>query len=105
MQPFLGRFEPRLEPVTIPALRLDPHDPRALNNKTGRGGFAGFEYLPRDGGVAGGDLPGGDPQPGGEVGALGERFPTADRSYDCAGDDRPDPWYTHQALTAGILAR
>src|SRR6185369_11215774 len=44
-------------------------------------------------------------QPSGEVAALREHITTPDRSYDCAGDDRPDPWYTHQALTAGILAR
>src|SRR5262249_21539624 len=31
MQPLLGRFEPRLEPVAIPALRLDKYDPRGLN--------------------------------------------------------------------------
>src|SRR5262249_19545428 len=31
MQPLLGRFEPRLEPVTIPALRLDEYSPRRLN--------------------------------------------------------------------------
>src|SRR6516162_10357259 len=33
MQPLLGRFEPRLEPVTIPALRLDKYDPRGLNEQ------------------------------------------------------------------------
>src|SRR5215831_10997668 len=28
MQPLLGRFDPRLEPVTIPALRPDEYSPR-----------------------------------------------------------------------------
>src|SRR5262245_49860035 len=30
---FLGRFEPRLEPVTIPARRLDQYDPSGLNEQ------------------------------------------------------------------------
>ena len=33
MQPLLGRFEPRLEPVTMPTLWLDQHNPRGLNEQ------------------------------------------------------------------------
>src|SRR5438046_7730406 len=31
MQPFFGRIEPRLEPVTFPTLRFDQHDPCGLH--------------------------------------------------------------------------
>jgi hypothetical protein len=33
MQPLLGRLEPRLEAVTIPALRLDQYSPCGLNEQ------------------------------------------------------------------------
>src|SRR5262245_65737263 len=97
MQPLLGRFEPRLEAVALPALGLDQHYPCCLHKRDPQVAIAAFRYLAKDGAVAGRDLPGDEPQPGGEVAALRERITTADRSYDCAGDDRPDPWYTHQA--------
>jgi len=53
MQPFLGRFEPRLEPVTIPALRLDQYDPGGLNEQSAQIAIAAFRYLAEDGAVAG----------------------------------------------------
>src|SRR5260221_13059437 len=49
MQPLLGRFEPRLEPVTIPALRLDQYDPGGLNEQTAQVAIAAFRYLAEDG--------------------------------------------------------
>jgi hypothetical protein len=36
MEPLLGRFEPRLEPVTIPALRLDQYSPCGLDEQNAR---------------------------------------------------------------------
>ena len=53
MQPPLGRFEPRLEPVTIPALRLDQYGPRGLNEQNAQVAIAAFRYLAEDGAVAG----------------------------------------------------
>src|SRR5262249_36548726 len=105
MQPLLSRFEPRLEAVALPALGLDQYDPCRLHEQDPQVAIATFRYLAKDGAGAGRDLPGDESERGGEVAALRERITTADRSYDCAGDDRPDPWYTHQALTADILAR
>jgi hypothetical protein len=49
MQPPLGRFEPRLEPVTIPALRLDQYGPRGLNEQNAQVAIAAFRYLAEDG--------------------------------------------------------
>src|SRR6516165_6485659 len=45
MQPLLGRFEPRLEPVTIPAPRLDKYDPRGLNEQNAQVAIAAFRYF------------------------------------------------------------
>jgi hypothetical protein len=58
MQPLLGRFEPRLEPVTMPTLWLDQHNPRGLNEQNAELTIAALRYLAEDGAVAGGDLPG-----------------------------------------------
>ena len=104
MQPLLGRFEPRLEPVTVPALRLDQYDPRGLNKQNAEVAIAAFRYLAEDGAVAGRYLLRDEPQPGGEVAAFRERIAGADCGHHRAGDDRPNPRYAHQALTAGILA-
>jgi hypothetical protein len=46
----IGRFEPRLDPVTIPALRLDEYNPRGLNTRVA---LAAFRYFAKDGAVAG----------------------------------------------------
>src|SRR5262245_63708636 len=56
MQPLLGRFEPRLEPVTIPALRPDEYSPSGLNEQNTQVAVAAFRYLAKDGAVAGRDL-------------------------------------------------
>ena len=57
-----------------------------------------------DGAVAGRDLLGHEPQPGGEVAAFGEAIAGADRGHCCASDDWPDPGHAHQPLTTDILA-
>jgi hypothetical protein len=44
MQPFLGCFEPRLEPVTMPTLWLDQHNSRGLNEQNAE---VRFDILPR----------------------------------------------------------
>src|SRR5262245_51652964 len=53
MQPLLGRLEPRLEPVTIPALRLDQYNPCGLNEQNAQVAIAALRYLAEDGAVAG----------------------------------------------------
>src|SRR2546430_10274368 len=58
MQPLLGCFEPRLEPVTMPTLWLDQHNPRGLNEQNAEVTIAALRYLAEDGAVGGGDLPG-----------------------------------------------
>ena len=52
MQPLLGCFEPRLEPVTIPALRLDEYNPRGLNEQNAQIAIAAFRYLAGDSAAA-----------------------------------------------------
>ena len=42
MQPLLGRFEPRLEPVTVPALRPDQNSPSGLNEQNTQVAVAAF---------------------------------------------------------------
>ena len=59
MQPLLGRLEPPLEAVPVPALRLDQYNPRGLNEQNAEVTIAALRYLAEDGAVAGGDLPGG----------------------------------------------
>src|SRR5262245_19757016 len=49
MQPLLGRFEPRLEPVSIPALRLDQYNPCGLNEQNPQVALAAFRYLAEGG--------------------------------------------------------
>src|SRR5262249_10463695 len=74
----LGRLEPRLEPVTIPALRLDQYNPCGLNEQNAQVAIAALRYLAEDGAVAGRDLLGDEPQPSGEVAAFRERIAGAD---------------------------
>jgi len=47
-------------------------------------------------------LPRDEPQPCGEVTALGERIASADRCHHRARDDRPDAGHAHQSLAAGV---
>src|SRR5262249_30212193 len=73
MQSLLGRFEPRLEPVTIPALRPDQYSPSGLNEQNTQVAVAAFRYFAKDGAVAGRDLVGNKAQPSSEVAAFRER--------------------------------
>src|SRR6516162_2934813 len=102
MQPLLGRLEPRLEAVALPALGLDQHNPCGLHEQDTQVATAAFRYLAEDGAVAGRDLLGDEPQPGGEVAAFRERIAGADCGHHRAGDDWPNPRHAHQAFTADI---
>src|SRR5215469_7661301 len=104
MQPLLGRLEPRLEAVVLPALGLDQDNPCRLHEQDPQVAIAALGYLAEDGAVAGRDLLGDEPQPGGEIAAFRERVTSAYRSHHRAGDDRPDPRHAHQAFTADIPA-
>ena len=63
MQALLGRLEPRLEAVAVPALGLDQHNPCRLHEQDPQVAIAAFGYLAEDGAVAGRDLLGDEPQP------------------------------------------
>src|SRR5215470_13188345 len=102
VQPLPGRLEPRLEPMALPALGLDQHDPRRLDEQDAQIAIAALGYLPEACAIPSRDLLRDEPQPSGEVAAFGERVATANRGYHCAGDDRPDPRHAHQPLATGI---
>src|SRR6266496_4992067 len=102
VQPLLGRLEPGLEPMALPALGLDQHDPRRLDEQDPQVAIATLRYLAEDRAIPSRDLLGDEPQPSGEVAALGKRIPIANRSHHRAGDDRPDPRHAHQPLTTDI---
>src|SRR6516162_10942730 len=104
MQPLLGRLEPRLEAMALPALRLDQHNPRRLHEQDPQVAIAALGYLAEDGAVAGRYLLRNEPQPGGEVAAFRERIAGADCGHHRAGDDRPNPRYAHQPLTTRVSA-
>src|SRR5215470_17060857 len=98
-------WPPKLEPVPVPVLRLDQYNPGGLNEQNAQVAIAAFRYLAEDGAVAGRDLLGDEPQPGGEVAAFRERIAGADRSYHRAGDDWSNPRDAHQPLTTRVSAR
>src|SRR5215471_5667525 len=102
MQPLLGRLEPRLEAVVLPALGLDQDNPCRLHEQDPQVAIAALGYLAEDGAVAGRVLLGDEPQPGGEIAAFRERIAAADCGHHRAGDDWPNPRYAHQAFTADI---
>src|SRR5262249_31668537 len=105
VQPLPGRLEPGLEPVALPALWLDQHNPRCLDEQDPQVAIAALRYLAEDRTIPSRDLLGDEPQPSGEVAAFGERIPFANGSHDCTGDDRPNPRHAHQPLATGISAR
>jgi hypothetical protein len=74
MQPLLGRLEPRLEAVALRAVGLDQHNPCRLDEQDTQVAIAALGYLAEDGAVAGRDLLGDEPQPGGEVAAFRQRI-------------------------------
>src|SRR6266702_8671986 len=104
VQPLLGRLEPGLEPVALPALGLDQYDPRRLDEQDAQVAIATLRYLAEDRAIPSRDLLGDEPQPSGEVAAFWERIAIANGSHHRAGDDRPDPRHAHQPLATGISA-
>ena len=48
MQPLLGRLDPGFEPVALPALRLDQHNPRRLHEQDAQIAIAALGYLAQD---------------------------------------------------------
>src|ERR1700684_1128016 len=63
VQTLLGCLDPGLEPVALPALRLDQHNPCRLHEQNAQVAIAPFRYLAEDGAVAGRDLLGDESQP------------------------------------------
>src|SRR5229473_5065322 len=105
VQPLLGGFDPGLEPMALPALWLDQHNPRRLDEQDAQVAIATLRYLAENYAIPSRGLLGDKPQPSGEVAAFAERIAIANGSYHCAGDDRPDPRHAHQPLATGIPAR
>src|ERR1700674_2797562 len=105
VQPLFGRLDPGLEPVSLPALGLDQHNPGRLYEQNAQVAIATPRYLAEDRAVAGRDLLGHEPQPSREVAACGERVTGPDRRHHRAGDDRADAGHAHQPLTTAIAAR
>src|SRR4029450_11148236 len=75
MEPLPGRLDPGLEPVVLPDLRLDQHDPRRLHEQNPQIAIATSGYLAEDSTVTGRDLFGNEPQPGGKGATLGDTSP------------------------------
>src|SRR6266480_511486 len=102
VQPLLGRLEPGLEPVALPALGLDQHNPCRLDEQDPQVAIATLRDLAENGAIPSRDLLGDEPEPSGKVATFGECIPGANRSHHRAGDDRPDPRDAHQPFTTGI---
>ena len=100
----MARLEPWLEPVALPALGLDQYNPCRLDEQDTQVAIATLRYLAEDCAIPSRDLLGDEPQPSGEVAALGERIPGANGSHHRTGNDRPDARYAHQPFATGILA-
>ena len=56
MQPLLGRFDPTLKTMTLPALWLDQHHPGSLYEQNAQIAIAALRYLAEDGAVSARDL-------------------------------------------------
>jgi hypothetical protein len=80
-----GAFDPRLEPVALPALRANQNHPGRLHEQDAQIAIAALRYLAEDGAVSGRDLPGHQPKPDSEVATLGEHIAGADCRHRCAG--------------------
>ena len=91
--------------TTLPALSLDQHHPGRLNEQHAQVAVTALRDLAQDRAIAGGDLLGHEPEPGGEVAALGEGVSRTDRGHHRTGDDRPETGHAHQPLAANILVR
>ena len=105
VQPLLSGLDPGLEPMALPALRLDQHDPCRLNEQNPQVAIATLGYLAQDGAVPSRDLFGDEPKSGGKVATFREDVSSADRGHHRTGDDRADAGHAHQPLASGILAR
>src|SRR4030095_3812169 len=103
MEPLPGRLDPRLEPVPLPVLLSDQHDPGSLDEEGPQVAVAAFRYRAEDGAIAGRHLPRDQPQPGGKVAPFGEGVAVADCGHHGARDDWADPRDTHQPLAADIV--
>src|SRR5262249_54835581 len=105
VEPPSGSLDPGFEPVALPVLRPDQYDPGGLNEQDAQVAIAAFGDLAENRAVSRRELLRDEPQPGGEVAALDEPVPGADRRHHRAGDERPDPRHAHQPLATGVLAR
>src|SRR6516164_5508248 len=56
VQPLLGRLDPTLKPMTLPALWLDQHHPGSLHEQNAQIAIAALGYLAENGAVASRDL-------------------------------------------------
>jgi hypothetical protein len=56
VKPLLGRLDPGFEPVALPALWPDQHDPCGLNEENAQVAVAAFRYLAKDRAVSRLDL-------------------------------------------------
>src|SRR3979490_1908078 len=70
VQSLLGGLDPRLEPVTFPALRLDENDPGCLHEQHAQIAISALGDLAQDRAVARRDLLWHQPEPGGAAAAL-----------------------------------
>ena len=61
VQPLLGRLDPGLEPIALPALWFDQNDPRRLDEQDTQVAIATFRYLAKDRAVSRRDLLGDEP--------------------------------------------
>jgi hypothetical protein len=68
--PILGSLDPGLEPMTLPALWLDQHDPRRLHEQNAQVPVTSLRYRAQDGAVASRCLLRHKAEPGGEVTAF-----------------------------------
>src|SRR5262252_4497278 len=102
VQPRLRGFDPRLEPVALPALWPDQYHPGRLHEQDAQVAIAALGYLAEDGAVCGRYLSRHQSEPGGEVAAFGEHIAGADRGDHGARNDRSDAGHRHQTLARWV---
>src|ERR1700681_4068154 len=103
VQPPLGGFDPRFEPVTFPVLYPDQHNPCRLHKQNAQVAIAAPGDLADDRAVSRLDLLVHQSEPGAEVAAFGEYVSSADRGHHGARNDRPDARHRHQPRPCLIL--
>ena len=52
VQPLLGGFDPVLQPLALPTLRLDQYNPCCLHEQNAQVAVASLRYLAEDGAIA-----------------------------------------------------